>query len=116
MCFYCPSHLTIERGGCAIHVVRIADTKVAPADLAHSRVALDQFRAGQRFIVALQATVYVDNRPVFTESLHGITESDLEGELACAFEHRAAMESLLGSVQETAYAIGYLRQVDRVLY
>jgi len=116
MCFRCPAHLAINHHGCTLRVVRIADTVVAPEDVAHSEADLSQFQAGNRFLVALQATVYVENRPVLTEELHGVVESDLPGELPCAFENRAAMECLLRMVHTSINSLGHLRHLHRVLY
>lgn len=115
MCFYCPADLAIEGDGVSIHVMRIAETEVAPADVTEDPRLLAEFKAAERFLVALQATAYVRNRPVVTESLHGIVESDKQGELACAFEHEWAMEYVLGKVRETASATGDLRQKEWVL-
>lgn len=115
MCFYCPADLAVEEEGVTIRILRVAETEVAPSDVAQDPTVLAEFAAGERFLVALQATAYVANRPVVTESLHGIMESDKPGELACAFEHRHAVESVLMRIRETATTTGRLREGAWVL-
>lgn len=110
MCFYCPASLIIEGDGVSIRVMRITETEVAPADVTDDPWVLAEFKAAERFLVALQATVYIENRPVATESLHGIVESDAQGEVSCAFEHEWAVECLVGRVRATASAKVHLRQ------
>lgn len=109
MCFHCPADLAVEEEGVTIRVIRTAETEVAPSDATQDPQVLAEFRAGERFLVALQATAYVHNRPVVTESIHGIIESDRAGELKCAFEHDGAMHCLLMQVREKASATGHLR-------
>lgn len=115
MCFYCPADLTVEEEGVTIRVIRVAETEVAPGDVTQEPRVLAEFDAGERFLVALQATAYVHNRPVATEALHGIIESDLAGELKCAFEHDRAMHCLLMQVREKASTTGHLRDGAWVL-
>lgn len=94
MCFTCPAYLTVSEDETDLRVSRIAETEVTPADVAPDATALEEFKRGERFLIALQATVYVQNRPVVTETLHGVMECDLPGEIACAFEHHEAMGCL----------------------
>lgn len=115
MCFYCPADLAIEEEGVSIRVLRIAETEVAPSDVTQDPRVLAEFEANERFLVALQATAYVQNRPVATASLHGIVESDAEGQLSCAFEHARAVECLLVQVREAAFTAGHLRMSSWVL-
>lgn len=100
MCYLCPAHLDVDTDGIDLRVTRIAETEVAPADVAPNQHTLAQFQRGERFLMALQATVYVHNRPVVTEALHGVMECDIPGEVACAFEHTDAMECLVRVTME----------------
>lgn len=115
MCFYCPADLAIEEPGVTIRFRRIAEDAVTPADVTDDARELAEFEAGDRFLVALQVTLYVQNRPVITEELHGIAESDAPGELACAFEDQRAVARLLLKARASAAREGYLRQNQWVL-
>lgn len=116
MCFHCPADLTVESDGADIRFVRIAETEVLPSDVVENASMLTGFSDGTRFLMALQATAYVDNHPVVTETLHGVVESDIPGEVSCAFEDEHAVKSLLISIREKACAKGYLRNMQWVLY
>lgn len=94
MCFHCPTHLAVG-SDLDIRITRIAESDLTPADVAHSPRMLAEFDAGDRFLIALQATVYIQNRPVVTQTLHGVMESDLPGDIACAFQHEGAVESVV---------------------
>lgn len=100
MCYLCPAHLSVGSDEIDMRVTRIAETEVAPADVAPDDQALEQFQRGERFLVALQATVFVNNRPVVTRALHGVMECDLPGETPCAFEHTQAMSCLVRSTMD----------------
>lgn len=116
MCFYCPADLATEDGEATIRIIRIADTGVAPSDVTQDPAVLLSFDAGERFLMALQATLYIRNHPVATEVLHGIVESDYPGELSCAFEDDRAVKCLLSEVKRSAYATGHLRHGNWVLH
>lgn len=109
MCFYCPADLAIEDGEATIRIIRIAETGIAPSDASQDPAVILSFDAGERFLMALQATLYIRNHPVATEVLHGIVESDHSGELSCAFEDERAVACLLNEVSRSASATEHLR-------
>lgn len=116
VCFHCPASLAIEDEKVTIRLVRIAETTASPRDVSQDPEMLAGFEAGERFLMALQATLYIQNRPAVTEVLHGIVESDIPGESACAFENEWAVASLLVEVQRSASATGHLRDGHWVLH
>lgn len=108
MCFHCPAELNIDDGAVTIRVHRLPDLGIDPSDVTQDAQTLAELRAGDRSLMALEATIYVESQPVAVDSLHGIVESDAEGGLACAFDHEWAMSYVVQRVCEMASATGYL--------